>query len=154
MIKLKGGELKLFDKVQSDMYQAMKAKDSEKTKTLRVVLAKLKDKKIDKQEALSEVEELKVLQTLAKQRKESIEMFRNGGRDDLVKLESEELQIIKQYLPNMMTDEEIKNIVKDSIQEIGAQSLADVGKVMPIIMKKGAGKIDGKKAQLFLRELL
>lgn len=154
MIKLKGGELKLFDKVQSDMYQAMKAKDSEKTKTLRVVLAKLKDKKIDKQEELSEVEELKVLQTLAKQRKESIEMFRNGGRDDLVKLESEELQIIKQYLPNMMTDEEIKNIVKDSIQEIGAQSLADVGKVMPIIMKKGAGKIDGKKAQLFLRELL
>jgi len=154
LIKLKGGELKLFDKVQSDMYQAMKAKDSEKTKTLRVVLAKLKDKKIDKQEALSEVEELKVLQTLAKQRKESIEMFRNGGRDDLVKLESEELQIIKQYLPNMMTDEEIKNIVKDSIQEIGAQSLADVGKVMPIIMKKGAGKIDGKKAQLFLRELL
>ena len=154
MIKLKGGELKLFDKIQSDMYKAMKAKDSEKTKTLRVVLAKLKDKKIDKQEELSEVEELKVLQTLAKQRKESIEMFRNGGRDDLVKLESEELQIIKQYLPKMMTDEEIKNIVKDSIQEIGAQSLADVGKVMPIIMKKGAGKIDGKKAQLFLRELL
>ena len=146
--------MKLFEKIQSDMYQAMKSKDTIKSKTLRVVLAKLKDKKIEKRDDLSEVEELKVLQTLAKQRKESITMFRNGGRDDLVELESKELQIIEQYLPKMMTDEEIKKIVKNSIEETEAQSLADVGKVMPVIMKKGAGKIDGKKAQLFLRELL
>ena len=146
--------MKLFEKIQSDMYQAMKDRDAVKSKTLRVVLAKLKDKKIAKRENLSEAEELKVLQTLAKQRKESIAMFRDGGRDDLVKLESEELQILEQYLPKMMTDEKIKNIVKKSIEEVGAQSLADVGRVMPIIMKKGAGKIDGKKAQLFLRELL
>jgi uncharacterized protein YqeY len=103
---------------------------------------------------LSEVDELKVLQSLAKQRKESIIMFSNGDRDDLVELELKELQIIEQYLPKLMTDEEIRNIVKNSIEETEAQSLADVGKVMPIIMKKGAGKIDGKKAQLFLRELL
>ena len=146
--------MKLFEKIQSDMYQAMKSKDTVKSKTLRVVFAKLKDKKIEKRDDLSEVEELKVLQTLAKQRKESITMFRNGGRDDLVELESKELQIIEQYLPKMMTDEEIKKIVKNSIEETEAQSLADVGKVMPVIMKKGAGKIDGKKAQLFLRELL
>ncbi len=146
--------MKLFEKIQSDMYQAMKSKDTVKSKTLRVVFAKLKDKKIEKRDDLSEVEELKVLQTLAKQRKESITMFRNGGRDDLVELESKELKIIEQYLPKMMTDEEIKKIVKNSIEETEAQSLADVGKVMPIIMKKGAGKIDGKKAQLFLRELL
>ena len=68
--------------------------------------------------------------------------------------DKDELQIIEQYLPKMMTDEEIKKIVKNSIEETEAQSLADVGKVMPIIMKKGAGKIDGKKAQLYLRELL
>ena len=146
--------MKLFEKIQSDMYQAMKAKDNVKSKTLRVVLAKLKDKKIDKQEDLSEVEELKVLQTLAKQHKESITMFRNGGREELVELETKEIQIIEQYLPKMMSDEEINNIVKSSIAEAGAQSLADIGKVMPIIMKKGAGKIDGKKAQVFLRELL
>lgn len=146
--------MKLFDKIQSDMYQAMKVKDAVKSKTLRVVFAKLKDQKIAKREDLSEVDELKVLQSLAKQRKESITMFRNGDRDDLVELELKELQIIEQYLPKMMTDEEIRNIVKNSIEETEAQSLADVGKVMPIIMKKGAGKIDGKKAQLFLRELL
>ncbi len=146
--------MKLFEKIQSDMYQAMKDRNTIKSKTLRVVFAKLKDKKIEKRENLSEAEELKVLQTLAKQHKESIAMFRDGGRDDLVKLESEELQILEQYLPKMMTDDEIKNIVKNSIEEVEAQSLADVGKVMPVIMKKGAGKIDGKKAQLFLRELL
>jgi len=144
----------LLEKVQADMYQAMKTKDAVKSKTLRVVLATLKDKKIAKREDLSEAEELKVLQTLAKQRKESIAMFRTGGREDLVEQELSELQIIEQYLPKMMTDAEIKDIVKSSIDETGAQSLADVGKVMPIIMKKGAGKIDGKKAQLLLRELL
>jgi uncharacterized protein YqeY len=146
--------MKLFDKIQSDMYQAMKAKDNVKSKTLRVVFAKLKDQKIAKRDDLSEAEELKVLQSLAKQHKESITMFRNGRRDDLVEQESGELKIIEQYLPKMMTDAEIRNIVKNSIEESGAQSLSDIGKVMPIIMKKGAGKIDGKKAQLFLRELL
>ena len=136
------------------MYGAMKARDAIKAKTLRVVIAKLKDKRIAKREDLSKSEELKVLQSLAKQRKESIKMFKDGGRDDLVDQESKELEIIEEYLPKMMTDEEIKNIVKSSIDEAGAQSLADIGKVMPIIMKKGGGMIDGKKAQLFLRELL
>ena len=146
--------MRLFKKIQSDMYHAMKDRDTVRSKTLRVVLAKLKDKIIEKRDDLSEAEEIKIIQTLAKQRKESIAMFRNGGREDLVEQESKELQIIGQYLPKMMTDEEIKNIVKNSIKETGAKSLTDVGKVMPTIMKKGAGKIDGKKAQLLLRELL
>ncbi len=146
--------MKLFEKIQSDMYQAMKAKDALKSKTLRIVLAKLKDQKITKRDDLSENEELKVLQTIAKRHKESITMFRNGGRDDLVEQETTELKIIEQYLPKMMTDNEIRNIVKDAIKETGAQELSDIGKAMPIIMQKGAGKIDGKKAQLFLRELL
>ena len=136
------------------MYQAMRDKDSEKSKTLRGVLAKLKDKRIDKREDLTEAEELKVLQTLAKQRKESIKMFVDGGRNDLVEVEEKELQFIEEYLPKMLTDNEIKGIVQEAISESGAQSLSDIGKVMPIVMKKGAGRIDGKKAQLFLRELL
>ena len=95
------------------MYQAMKAKDTVKSKTLRVVLAKLKDQKIAKREDFTEADELKVLQSLAKQHKESITMFRNGGRNDLVEMETNELKIIEQYLPKMMTDEQIKNIVKN-----------------------------------------
>ena len=146
--------MKLFEKIQADMYQAMKNKETAVANTLRGMVAKLKDKKIEKREELTAAEELKVLQTLAKQRKESIKSFQDGGRSDLVEQEEQELQIIERYLPQMLTDDEIKNIVKDSIAESGAQALADIGKVMPLVMKKGAGRIDGKKAQLFLRELL
>ena len=146
--------MSIFEKIQTDMYQAMRDKDSAKSKTLRGVLAKLKDKRIDKREDLTEAEELKVLQTLAKQRKESIKMFVDGGRNDLVEVEEKELKFIEEYLPKMLSDDEIKGIVQDAITESGAQSLSDIGKVMPIVMKKGAGRIDGKKAQLFLRELL
>ncbi len=146
--------MKLFEKIQADMYQAMKNKETAVANTLRGVVAKLKDKKIEKRDELTDAEELKVLQTLAKQRKESIKSFQDGARSDLVEQEEQELQIIERYLPQMLTDNEIKNIIKDSIAESGAQALADIGKVMPLVMKKGAGRIDGKKAQLFLRELL
>ncbi|MEE8342130.1 MAG: GatB/YqeY domain-containing protein [Candidatus Neomarinimicrobiota bacterium] len=146
--------MKLFEKIQSDMYQAMKAKDVVKSKTLRIALSKLKDQQIAKREDLTEADQLKVLHSLAKQHKESIAMFREGERIDLVEQETKELEIIEHYLPKMMTDEQIKDIIKNSIKETGAQSISDIGKVMPIVMKKGAGKIDGKKAQLFLRELL
>lgn len=145
--------MSVFKIIQSDMYQAMKDKDSIKSKTLRVVLAKLKDKKIEAREDLTEAEELKVLKTLAKQRKESIKMFKDGGRTDLVESEEKELEIIEKYLPQMLSDSDIKNIVKDAISESGAKAISDIGKVMPIVMKKGEGRIDGKKAQLFLREL-
>lgn len=144
----------LFDKIQADMYKAMKNKDTEIANTLRGVVAKLKDKRIEKREDLSEAEELKVLQALAKQRKESIKSFKDGGRSDLVEQEEKELNIIELYLPQMLSDDEIKNIVKESISESGAESMADIGKAMPLIMQKGAGRIDGKKAQLILRELL
>ena len=146
--------MKLFEKIQADMYQAMKNKETAVANTLRGMVAKLKDKKIEKREELTAAEELKVLQTLAKQRKESIKSFQDGGRSDLVEQEEQELQIIERYLPQMLTDDEIKNIVKDSIAESGAQALADIGKVMPLVMKKGAGRLEGKRAQLFLRELL
>ena len=136
------------------MYAAMKAKDTAKAKTLRGAIAKLKDKRISKREDLTEAEELKVLQSLAKQRKESIDMFQKGGRDDLVDAETVELQILNEYLPKMFGDAEIKTLIKNIVDEVGAESLADIGKVMPLIMQQGAGKIDGKKAQLFLREIL
>lgn len=146
--------MSIFDKVQKDMYQAMREKDSVRSGTLRVILAKLKDRRIEKREDLTEAEELKTVQTLAKQHKESIKMFIDGGRKDLVELEEKELMIIEEYLPKMLSDNDIKKIVQDSILESGAQAISDIGKVMPLIMKKGGGRIDGKKAQLFLRELL
>lgn len=136
------------------MYAAMKARDKIVATTLRGVLAKLKDRQIDKREDLINAEEIKILQTLAKQRKESIELYKKGNREDLVIAEQKELEVIERYLPQMMSDDDVKKLVKAAIEETEASSMSDIGKVMPMIMKKGAGKIDGKLAQLLLRELL
>ena len=143
-----------FEKVQADMYTAMKSGDKEKANTLRNVLSKLKDKQIEKRETLSNEEEIKILQTLVKQRKESIELYEKGGRDELVAIERQEMEIINSYLPKMMSDDSIKNIVKSVIESSGANSMADMGKVMPEVMKQGKGLIDGNTAQKFVSEML
>ena len=143
-----------FEKVQADMYTAMKSGDKEKANTLRNVLSKLKDKQIEKREALSNEEEIKILQTLVKQRKESIDLYEKGKRNELVAIERQEMEIINSYLPKMMSDDSIKNIVKSVIESSGANSMADMGKVMPEVMKQGKGLIDGKTAQKFVSEML
>ncbi len=146
--------MSLFEKIQIDMYKAMKLGDKNKSATLRTALAKLKDKKIDKQEDLSENDEIKVLQMLVKQRKESIELYEKGDRPDLAELETKEMEILNNYLPKMMDENEIKNIVKTVIDEVGATSMADMGKIMPEVMKRGKGLIDGKSAQKFVNEII
>ncbi|MDP7566156.1 MAG: GatB/YqeY domain-containing protein [Candidatus Marinimicrobia bacterium] len=146
--------MSVFEQIQSDMYVAMKAGEKEKASTLRTTLAKLKDKRIEKREDLSEPEEIKVLQTLVKQRKESVEMFEKGGREELASAEKVEIEIINKYLPQMMPDDKIKAIVKEVVEEVGATTMADMGKIMPEVMKQGKGLIDGKTAQQFVREIL
>jgi uncharacterized protein YqeY len=144
----------LYKKIQSDMYTAMKDGEKEKASTLRTVLAKLKDKQIDNKEPLSEKDEIKVLQTLVKQRKESIDLYQKGGRSELAEAESFELEIINTYLPEMMNEDDVRKLIEEIIEETGAQSMADLGKVMPQIMKQGKGLIDGKTAQRIVSELL
>ena len=146
--------MSLFEKIQIDMYKAMKLGDKNKSATLRTALAKLKDKKIDKQDDLSENDEIKVLQMLVKQRKESIELYEKGDRPDLAELETTEMEILNNYIPKMMDKNEIKNIVKTVIDEVGATSMADMGKIMPEVMKRGKGLIDGKSAQKFVNEII
>ena len=144
----------LYEKIQSDMYTAMKAGEKEKASTLRTVLAKLKDKQIDTREPLSEKEEIKVLQTLVKQRKESIDLYQKGGRSELAEAESFELEIINTYLPEMMNEDDVRKLIEEIIEQTSAQSMADLGKVMPQIMKQGKGLIDGKTAQSIVSEML
>ena len=143
-----------FEKVQADMYAAMKSGEKEKTNTLRSVLSKFKDKEIEKRKTLSNEEEIKILQTLVKQRKESIDLYEKGGRPELVAIEKQEINIINSYLPKMMSSDDIKDIVKNVIISSGANSMSDMGKVMPEVMKKGKGLIDGKTAQKFVSEML
>ena len=143
-----------FEKVQADMYAAMKSGEKEKTNTLRSVLSKFKDKEIEKRKTLSNEEEIKILQTLVKQRKESIDLYEKGGRPELVAIEKQEINIINSYLPKMMSSDDIKDIVKNVIDSSGANSMSDMGKVMPEVMKQGKGLIDGKTAQKFVSEML
>ena len=143
-----------FEKIQADMYEAMKSGEKVKANTLRSVLSKLKDKQIEKRELLSSEEEIRILQTLVKQRKESIDLYEKGGRNELVDIEKQEASIINSYLPKMMSDDDIMDIVKNVIDSSGASSMSDMGRVMPEVMKQGKGLISGKTAQKFVSEML
>tara|TARA_B110000263_G_scaffold34670_1_gene26404 strand:- start:113 stop:556 length:444 start_codon:yes stop_codon:yes gene_type:complete len=146
--------MSLLKKIQNDMYTAMKAGEKENSNTLRTTLAKLKDKQIEKRNDLTEEEEIKIIQTLVKQRKESIELYIKGGRNELADIEKNEINLLTSYLPQMMPENDIKNIVEAVINEVGATSLSDMGKIMPEVMKRGKGLIDGKTAQKFVQESL
>ncbi|MDC1032321.1 GatB/YqeY domain-containing protein [Candidatus Marinimicrobia bacterium] len=146
--------MSLFKKIQTDMYTAMKAGEKESTNTLRITLAKLKDKQIEKRDDLTEEEVIKIIQTLVKQRKESIELYVQGGRNELADIEKNEIALLKKYLPQMISENDIKNIVETVINEVGATSMSDMGKIMPEVMKRGKGLIDGRIAQKFVQESL
>jgi len=136
------------------MYIAMKAGKKEELIVLRTTMAKLKDKQIEKKEELTKEEELKVIQTLVKQRKESIELYLKGGRAELAQIEKNEIVVLNNYIPQMMSNNDIQDIIKSVVKEVGATSMTDMGKVMPEVMKRGKGLIDGKTAQKFVQELL
>ena len=146
--------MSLFDTIQSDMYAAMKSGDKHKTGTLRVALSTLKDKKIEKREDLTEVEAIKIIQNLVKQRKEAADIYKENGRNDLMENENAELEILNSYLPQMMSEDDLRILVKKVVKETGSSSLSDIGKVMPQVMKQSAGKADGKMAQSIVRDLL
>ena len=144
----------MIHKIEMDLKDALKTQDKAKVGVLRILISKCKNKSIATGKPLEDSEVMKVLQTAAKQHKESIKLYKQGQRSDLVDQETTELNIVEAYLPSMMTKDEIKSIVTSVIEQTGASSMADFGKVMPQVMKKGAGKIDGGVAQNLLKELL
>ncbi len=146
--------MSLMDKVQQDMYIAMKSGNQIKTSTLRTLLSKLKDKKIDNEGNLTDSDSIKVIQNLVKQRRESADIYRNADREELAIKEEAELFELETYLPEMMSENDIRQLIQDVIQEAGAKNMADIGKVMASVMQRGAGKLDGKKANKIVRELL
>ena len=146
--------MSIFDTIQSDMYAAMKNGDKHKTGTLRVALSTLKDKKIEKREDLTDVEAIKIIKNLVKQRKEAADIYKENGRNDLMENENAELEILNAYLPQMMSEDDLRILVKKVVEDTGALSLSDIGKVMPEVMKQSAGKADGKIAQSIVKDLL
>jgi len=144
----------LTDKIQSDLKDAMKARDNIRIRTLRMVLSKLKEKKIELNQELTDSQELQVLQKAAKERRESADSYRSNGREDLAAGEEEELNVISGYLPEEMSEEELMEIIRRIVTESGAQSMQDIGKVMGPAMKELAGKADGKAVQACVRKIL
>ncbi len=144
----------LVNELQSAMQASMKSGDSDRVRTLRTLLAKLKEREIEKGDELSEGELTKVLQTAAKQRKEAADMYTDGGRTELADAEMKELAIIEEYLPEQLSENDVAEMVDAAIAESGAESLRDMGKVMPAVMKKVAGRADGKTVQELVKRKL
>lgn len=132
----------------------MKSGDKRRVGTLRLLLASLKNEKIQAQRELTGEEIEAVLRRAVKQRKDSIEQYDRGGRQDLVQAESEELAIIEEYLPKGMSDAEIEAALQAVIAEKGLSSSKDVGLAMKELMARHKGRVDGKKAQEAARRLL
>ncbi len=145
----------LQEKIQAHLADAMRAKDSLRLNTLRMMKAAVKNKEIEKMKALDESEVVAVFSTLVKQRKDSAEQFRNGGRAELAEKEETEIKIIEEYLPAAASDEDIRLAVEESLRETGAASMKDMGKVMKAAMARLAGKsVDGARVSQLVKESL
>ncbi len=139
-----GAELE--KKIDSDIKEAMKARDKVRLGTLRMIKAALKNVQIEKRETeLDDDEVIKVISGQAKRRSESIQAFEKGDRPDLVEKEKAELEIIRGYLPEQLCEQELLDIISEAVSEAGASTKSDVGKVMKLVMPRVRGRADGKQ---------
>lgn len=144
-----------IDRIQNDLTAAMKEKDELRLSVLRMMKSALKNKEIEKMRPLDDLESLQVLQTLVKQRHESVEQFTKGGRKDLAEKEKKEIALIEKYLPAAPSDDEIHRAVEDAISETGADSLKQMGAVIKAARSKLEGKtVDGKALSDRVRDRL
>ncbi|MCP4568738.1 MAG: GatB/YqeY domain-containing protein [FCB group bacterium] len=147
--------MSLIEKIDKDLIKALKGGDKLAATTLRGLKSDIKYYQIDNiLDKLTDEDVLGVLAFAAKKRRDSIEQFKAGGRDDLVDQESRELEIIQQYLPQLMPPTEIEPLVKQAIAETGAESPADIGKIMKVLMPQVKGKADGKVVKEIVIRLL
>lgn len=146
--------MSLVNRIDEDMKNAMRAKDRESLTTIRSIKAAFQNEQINKGSELSSDEEIAILSREKKQRLESIAEFKNADRNDLIEKTENEIKIIDNYLPEQLTDDEVKKIVNETIKEVDAQSMQDMGTVMGAVMPKVAGQADGSKINQLVREIL
>ena len=144
----------MIEQITQDLKAAMKLQDKPKILGLRNLLGKLKAQQIDKGEQLSDPECIKILNSAAKQLKDSIEQYKNANRLDLLEKEKYELSLVENYLPEPISENEINLEVLKAIKENNANSMTDMGKIMGIVMSKFTGAVDGKMVQKIVRDNL
>ena len=151
--------MSLREKINKQFNTALKSQNKTLISTLRLVLAAIKERDIanrtkDKKDAVSDAEIIKVLRKMKKQRQDSMDLYKKGGREELSAVEEAEIKVIDSFLPKQLSDEETKKICKEIIKSLGASSLKDMGKIMGSLKQKYSDSIDFSKVNIIIRELL
>lgn len=150
--------MSIKDQIMADLKQAMKNKEQDRLRVLRSLKSKLLEREISERKggeaSLSDEQTVEVLMKAAKQRKESIEQFEKGDRGDLADSEKKELEIIESYMPEMLSENEIRDIAREKIDQLGAENMADMGQVMGVMMKELKGKAEGSLVSKVVKEEL
>ncbi len=144
----------LITELEEDLTDAIKSGEESRRDTLRLILSELRLAEKELQRPLDESEELQVLQRERKKRVEAAQAFRDAGRDEQADQEEDELEVIEDYMPEPISEDELEQIVDDAIAETGATSLGDLGRVMADVMPQVAGRADGSTVSAFVREKL
>jgi hypothetical protein len=143
-----------IETIEAEIKEAMRARDAERRDALRLIINALKGSQKELQRPLSDDEELLVLQRERKRRLEAAEAFRAGGREEQAQAEERELSILEEFMPAPLSEDEVEEIVDDAIAEVGATSMADLGRVMADVMPQIAGRADGSVVSQIVREKL
>ncbi len=146
--------MSLIARIEDDLRDAMRDRDNERRDALRLILSSLRSAEKELQRPLNEQEELQVLQRERKRRTEAAEAFRAGGRDEQAAAEERELDVLEEFMPEPLGEEELEEIIDDAIAENGATSLRDLGRVMADVMPQVAGRADGSAVSQLVREKL
>jgi uncharacterized protein YqeY len=146
--------MSLKAEIQEAAKRALKSGDAVTLSTLRLLLSALHNEEIKVRKELTADEIQKTITTLCKQRNEAIEMFRKGGREELAQKEEAELVVLKRYLPQPLSEDEVAALIRASIDEAGAKGIGDLGKVMKLLMPKVSGRSDGKRVNEMVKALL
>jgi uncharacterized protein YqeY len=145
----------LIDSVSKNIAEAMKARDQDRLAPLRMLKTALTNREVELGRALTDAEELQVVSSLVKQRRESIEQFERGGRTDLAAKEASEIRVLEGFLPPALGEDELIRLVDEAVKESGATSAKDLGKVMKVLMPRLAGaRVDGKAVNALVRQRL
>jgi uncharacterized protein len=144
----------LIDRMETELKEAMRDRDNDRRDTLRLILASLRGAEKDLMRPLSDDEELQVLQRERKKRLEAADAFRAAGREEQAEKEEDELDVLEEYMPEPLSEEELEEIVDDVIAEVGATSVRDLGRVMADVMPQVAGRADGSAVSQLVREKL